>query len=184
MKTLPVEYLKECFDYDPDAGVLLWRERPRAHFNTDQAWLSSRTQIAGKVVAAHHAKGKYAYVMVDKTPYLVHRVCFAIYHGYWPDEVDHRNGNTRDNRIENLRAATRQQNSFNTTLHGTNANGLKGVSYKPGAKRPWYGRVTISGTCYRTPYFSTPKEAAAAYQDLVERHHGEYGLLSSRTSTC
>ena len=31
-KELPVEYLRECFHYDPETGELTWKERPLSHF--------------------------------------------------------------------------------------------------------------------------------------------------------
>ena len=55
MKTLPIEYLRECFDYNQKTGVLRWRARPRHHFKATKGWRSSHTQVAGKVVAANQS---------------------------------------------------------------------------------------------------------------------------------
>jgi hypothetical protein len=36
-RDIPVEFLRECFGYDPRTGVLTWRDRPRSHFKTNGA---------------------------------------------------------------------------------------------------------------------------------------------------
>lgn len=37
--TLPsVEYLLQCFVYDPDTGVLVWKDRPQGHFRDMRTW--------------------------------------------------------------------------------------------------------------------------------------------------
>lgn len=59
-------------------------------------------------------RDRYASVHYQGTKYLVHRVIYALHHGDPGDlHIDHINLNKRDNRIENLRAVTQQQNSVN-----------------------------------------------------------------------
>ena len=55
----------------------------------------------------------YRRVTLYKKKFLEHRVIFFLCHNYWPEIVDHANGDKLDNRIENLRAATVSQNAYN-----------------------------------------------------------------------
>ena len=45
-----VEYLRECFDYDPIEGIFKWKVRPREHFDTDEEHYSFNLNKAGKLV--------------------------------------------------------------------------------------------------------------------------------------
>jgi hypothetical protein len=83
---------------------------------------------AGAVAGNRHNKG-YLRVRVDGEYFLVHRVIFAMVHGYWPECVDHRVGGGLNNDPENLRAATHRQNMQNTRRKKNNITGAPGVSW-------------------------------------------------------
>lgn len=72
--------------------------------------------------------GKYKTVTINKKPHQLHRVIYLMHHGNLPTVVDHINGNTFDNRIENLREATYTQNAMNRKTPTSNTSGVKGVS--------------------------------------------------------
>lgn len=49
-------YLQECFTYDPLTGTLFWKDRPRSHFNSDRAWISSVSQNHGRIAGCCNYK--------------------------------------------------------------------------------------------------------------------------------
>lgn len=73
----------------------------------------------GKILPLHGKRkgstnGKYWIISVEGYPYLEHRLVWVWFHGRWPIEVlDHINQDPMDNRIENLREVTQQQNLLN-----------------------------------------------------------------------
>ena len=91
-----------------------------------------------------------------------------------PDgDVDHKNHNGLDNRKENLRHATRQQNSFNTRKRSNNTSGFKGVSYCKSTDK-WVARIRIGNTYKNLGRFPTPEEAHAAYCLAGKQHMPEF----------
>lgn len=91
-------------------------------------------------------------------------------------EVDHKNGNRRDNRKCNLRECTRKQNLANRCVKRTSKTGYKGVSYKPkwSKSKPYWARIKIDGKYKSLGTFKTPQEAHAAYLEVARSHYGEF----------
>ena len=64
-------------------------------------------------VAGNKRKDGYFHVRVDGKRQMWHRIIFVMHFGWAPETVDHIDGNPSNNKIENLRAATRAQNQHN-----------------------------------------------------------------------
>jgi len=48
-KELPIEFLRECLSYDPETGILTWKERPPEHFvHSSRADGGFNVKYAGK----------------------------------------------------------------------------------------------------------------------------------------
>lgn len=88
--------------------------------------------------------------------------------------VDHINGDTLDNRRENLRACSAAQNTRNAKVYSTSTSGLKGAVRHNGK---WRGKVTFGGKSYHLGTFETAEEAHEAYCIKAKELHGEYARL-------
>lgn len=88
--------------------------------------------------------------------------------------VDHINRNRRDNRRENLRAITPQQNAWNRTPIET-ISGFKGVTLRYGK---WIAQITVDRKRLYIGAFEEPELAALAYNDYARELFGEFAVLN------
>lgn len=172
MRTLPISYLRECFDVDFETGVLTWKVRPVSHFkgglkhtavHRTNNWNSKR---AGKIAGSHRSDG-YLEVGVNGRKYLVHRIVWALARGEWPsDQIDHANGDRTDNRLANLSVVTQAENGKNQKTRG-GSSVYAGVSWHK-ANQKWRAQIRLNGKRRHRGYFDTEIEAAAAYRRAAE----------------
>ncbi len=94
------------------------------------------------------------------------------------EEVDHINGNKLDNRRSNLRLANRSTNQANRGASYHNKSGLKGVCHAPHTKDRWRAQITVRGHKMYLGTFTTPEEAARAYDQAAIQHFGEFARLN------
>ena len=174
-KPLPsVEYLRECFEYDPETGTLIWKTRLREHFTTLGAWRTFNGQFAGREAGTINHFGYFILALtVDGVcrRFRAHRVAWAVAMGTWPpDQLDHVNGNPRDNRLENLRVGTHVENMQNLKLRKVNTSGFMGVSWHRLTEK-WRARIWVGGRGYHLGLFPTPELAYEAYLEAKLRLH-------------
>ena len=155
---LTQEFLKEHFEYRDGH---LWWVKPR----------SNRVKIGqqfGRCTNGYRQgklKGKNCYE---------HRLIWLYYHGIWPkDQIDHINGIKNDNRIENLRECTVQQNQFNIKSVSGSSSKYKGVSWNKQRKK-WVAGHKYKGKRYDLGRYETEEEAAEAYREATENLHKDY----------
>jgi hypothetical protein len=135
----------------------------------------------------HTIKNGYAAVYMKEIQRraLMHRVIMGVEQkrGFF---VDHVNGNRLDNRKENLRVATSQQNNRNRRVC-RNKHGVKGVGYWPtstnkGVKypraRPWCSYIKFNGKFIGLGYYKTAEEAASAYDAAAKKYFGEFAATN------
>lgn len=114
----------------------------------------------GAVVGCAHKHG-YVTSMVDGKNYLHHRLAWLYVHGYMPEaDVDHRDGDRANNRLKNLREATRSENCQNAAKRSDNTSGFTGV-WPVGKK--WRAKVAVNGREHHAGYFATRELAQVAY---------------------
>lgn len=112
----------------------------------------------------------------------VHRLIWMLHFGDIPPEavIDHINRNTLDNRVENLRLATRSQNSMNAKGKSSSIAKLpKNVYvdwvYKDIVK--YRAQVFANGSYHRVGNLDTIEEALSAAQDLRDKFHKEFQFV-------
>lgn len=94
--------------------------------------------------------------------------------------TDHINGNKLDNRLKNLRIATKSQNGANVGKRKHSLNSYKGIHYLRFGKRlkRWEARITINRKVYSIGRFLTQKQAAKAYDRKAKELFGEFAGLN------
>ena len=103
--------------------------------------------------------------------YLAHRIAWAVYHGWWPEyEVDHINRNRSDNRIKNLREATRTENTRNKTIQLNNKSGFCGVRFHKKDKK-WTASIGVHRKLIHLGNFTDIEDAIVARKS-AEIEHG------------
>jgi hypothetical protein len=95
-----------------------------------------------KEITALNLSG-YLITQIKRKNYSVHRLIFMMHYGYLPEVVDHIDGNRLNNSIENLRAATMQQNAQNSKLRKNNKSGIKGVSWHKKTNK-WRVQISVN----------------------------------------
>jgi hypothetical protein len=176
-KALPSrDLVRQLLHYDPDTGVLTWLHRPRDMFGTEQAWLAWNGKMAGKAAGARweYKAQTCLYVSLRPRKLKAHRLAWLLHYGEpVPDIIDHVDTDGFNNRITNLRAATKGQNNANSRLRKSNRFGAKGVSR---ANQPtgFCASIMAEGRRIYLGTFATVEEAAEARRDAAARLHGEF----------
>lgn len=148
--------------YDATTGDFFWRITP-----------SRNTRIGQRAGRVHYKYG-YIQISIRGKRYQAHRLAWLYCHGKWPvGQIDHINRIRDDNRIANLRPATRSQNQANRSLQANNTSGFKGVVFHKQIGK-WVARIGKQhiGT------FDSAYDAATAYAATATRLYGEYGIAS------
>jgi hypothetical protein len=159
---LTAERLRELLSYDPETGVFRWRVT------------RGGTARAGTVAGASRRDG-YVLISIGNVRYLAHRLAWLWVTSTWPpDEVDHKNGDPSDNRLENLRPATRSQNNANVRAQKNNRAGLKGVCFDGRYRLPYEARIYTNGQKRVIGRYTTPEAANAAYAAAAQQHFGAF----------
>lgn len=156
---LTLEYAKSKLSYDERTGELRWIVS-----------VNSRAK-SGAVAGCDHGCGYISVGLCGKI-FLAHRLAWFIHFGTWPKlQLDHINGDKKDNRIVNLREVTNSQNAQNVIrARPESATGLRGVIFDK-AKRLWRADIRINGSRKYLGYFSEKEKAHNAYLEAKSKYH-------------
>jgi hypothetical protein len=154
------DQLLRLLSYDPATGAFTWR----------------RVQ-AGDTAGWRGASG-YWIVRVDGLAYQAHRLAWFYTNGAWPPyEVDHIDGKKTNNRLANLRPASRAQNARNAVSQRRSKSGVRGV-YPCAVTGLWLSQVTVGGIRHYVGRFADIAEATAARNAAAVRLHEEFARMS------
>jgi HNH endonuclease/AP2 domain len=159
-ETLTQKRLKQLFVYDEKTGVFTRRLAVGRH----------GCHAVGVAAGTRQNRG-YIVVSIDKRRYVAHRLAWMYKYGVWPAaDLDHINEDKSDNRIINLRLATRAQNMQNVARHKHNTSGHKGVSWlKSHAK--WRAYIFNEYKQTHLGLYATFEEAVNARLKAEQEHH-------------
>lgn len=146
--------VNELLSYNSRTGILKWKIA------------RSRWHVPGSV-AGHLTYWGYSTIMVDGKSYYAHRLAWLLHTGKWPkNQIDHINRVRDDNRIENLREATKSQNQINSGMYRNNKSGYRGVHFSKAANK-WVAEIKRDGVIRHLGVFVTAKEASNKFMEAA-----------------
>jgi hypothetical protein len=169
METLAIDhdYVLSAFDYQD--GNLIRK--------------IGRAGEVGQVAGCFHKGSGYIHVKIKAKAYKAHRLVFLYHHGYMPECVDHIDGDKTNNKIENLRAATKEENCRNQKVRSTNKSGYKGVKWVEHCKK-WQVEVCKNYKQLRFGMYEDLELAGLVAIEATELIHGRFsaykGVLNGK----
>ncbi len=143
MKDIDVQLMSRFLNYNPDTGVFSWGTPNVEDFKTKAAYKAWVTRSLKSTPGVEHNAG-YLAIIIRGSSYLAHRIAWAMFHGDTKKEIDHINGDKKDNRISNLRVVNKQENQRNSKIPKNNKSGVVGVRrYRDGIR--WLSFICIDG---------------------------------------
>lgn len=111
----------------------------------------------------------YIKVGIGGISYRAHRLIWLMEHGEWPKaEIDHKNRVRNDNRLDNLRAANRSQNTVNSAARRAATRGVAKEHNK------WRARIKVGDRKVHLGMFLTKEEASRAFAEASIQLYGEF----------
>ena len=174
-RPLPMRLILESFEIDyTSRSYLRWRHRPQHHFKSVAGFVAFNNNWAGRH-AGCSISSEYAGIFIGGKKYPLHRIVYAVANQRdpWPLFVDHKNGDSLDNRPENLREATSAQNNANRCKKRRYKGGLAGTTWVASMQK-WRASITLNFHRRDIGLFDTAEEASAAYHAAARQIHGEF----------
>ena len=171
MVDLPLtDPLEDLLHYEPETGFLFWKARPTRYFKSNASCKRWNKMFAGKKALNCIDERGYPHGDLLGKRVFAHRAIWFLMTSEWPmDQIDHINGDRSDNRWNNLRSVTIQENRKNTKRRADNTSGYVGVSWDS-KKEKWYSRIHFDGRSKFLGYFDN-KDCAIEARKLSEKAH-------------
>lgn len=157
-KPIP-EIVKDLLAYNPETELLTWK-------------MSRRGTVKAGSIAGRVNDDGYIRVKVGQNQYSGHRIALFLHYGQQPEgHLDHIDNDKINNRISNLREATRNQNGFNIRKTSRCTSGVKNVSWY---KNAWEVRVRVNGKREYFGRFQNLFEARERAIEVRKQYHGDF----------
>lgn len=153
----------QVFEYQD--GVLYWRVKPKTSRKKD-----------GSNEAGSLSGHKYKKVMYKQKMYYAHQIIFLLKHGYIPSVIDHIDGNTINNKIENLRESNKSFNACNSKKRSDNTSGHKGVSWH-NVRNKWKVSVQLNKKSKHIGLFEDFDFACLVADEVRRLYHGQHASV-------
>lgn len=158
---LTVDRLREVLFYEPATGQFFWRVHGKGYGGK-----RSPGDLAGS------NRSGYIQIGIDGVTYVASRLAWLYTHGSWPSRyIDHKDGNSLNNALSNLREATPSQNTMNAKMSSSNTSGVKGVQWDRNA---WKAVIGVGGKMRHLGRFARFEDAVAARKKAQVELHGEF----------
>jgi hypothetical protein len=160
MNKITLDQLRTLLHYAPETGVFTWKIK------------TCRKVVPGAIAGSIKPEG-YTIIRINKIAYRASRLAWFYTTGKQPIyDIDHIDGDPRNNSFANLRDVTTAGNIQNQKkAHSRNKTGkFLGVSKLKSSKR-WRARICTNGVQTVIGWFDTPEEAHQAYLVEKRKHH-------------
>lgn len=158
---LTAERLRHLVSYDPVTGIMCWQNP------------TNRRILAGSEFGNINPRWGRRSGVIDGYRHFVHRLAWLYVHGRWPSgAIDHRNCDPLDNRLSNLREASRSQNNVNR--RSPRPLGMRGAFRR---RSGWEAHISINNKCVYIGNYRTPGEAHDAYVAKAREVYGEFARV-------
>lgn len=154
------EKLKEHLLYNSETGIFTW-------INS----FSRRVKVGS--VAGTMRQG-YVDIRINNKNYGSHRLAWLYVYGVMPKGfIDHINRDRTDNRICNLREASKLENSRNVTNKSSNTSGYRGVNWNKSVNK-WEARIRNNYKRIHLGFFDNVESASIAYENKAKEIHNNF----------
>lgn len=164
------ELIREWLSYDEATGLFKWIKESRPD-----------RPLLGEIAGTRSRK----YVLISVPGFrriAASNLAWILIHGSIPAdrEIDHKDGNTRNDAIDNLRLATSSQQKQNRNVQANNKSGLKGAYFHACRKgKKWRSQIKVGDKLIFLGYFHTAEEAHRAHARASAEHFGEFHATRS-----
>jgi hypothetical protein len=157
-----VKAIREYFEYRD--GKVFWRK------------VKGSRGVVGKRFGCREPNGYQHGVLNGKT-YREHQLVWALVYGYIPRLLDHIDGDTGNNKVENLREVSHSQNMMNATLRKDNKTGCKGVIWSK-EKNKYRVEIRSNNVKRHLGYFEDLELACLVASEARDLYHGKHARFN------